>query len=147
MGSLVAFDPGTYSGFAWFIGRTLQSCSLIESPWRYSGIELDHFLDASPDCVCEFPFLYPGGRGKGDGNDLLKVARIAGLLTAPFSEDRVRLIYPRTWKGNVPKELMLDRILTRLSEEEKARIPRLPKGKLHNVIDAIGIGLHHLGRL
>jgi hypothetical protein len=142
MGSLVAFDPGTYSGMACFYGLDLMSCRLIESPWRP-----DICCSRETDCVCEFPFLYPGGRGKGDGNDLLKVARIAGLLTAPFSEDRVRLVYPRTWKGNVPKEVMLDRILEKLSETEKARLPKLPKGKFHNVIDAIGIGLHHLGRL
>lgn len=55
-------------------------------------------------------------------------------------------IYPVTWKGSLPDGILYRRILSALSAEELALIPKLPAGLVHNVWDSIGIGLHVLGR-
>lgn len=144
MGLLLAIDPGKNTGYAWFRDGLLFKCGLDDEDYS------SPFAWGDPtafDCVCEFPFVYPGGRGKGDGNSLLSVARIAGRLTALVPESRLKFVYPRSWKGTVDKAVMCQRILDRLSEQEKRCLPKVPKSKLHNVIDAVGIGLHELGRL
>lgn len=140
-GSLIALDPGKNTGIALFRDGKLHWCSLAD------GERLKPIRDDEAFVVCEFPFVYPGGRGKGDGNSLLSVAKIAGRLTALVPEDRLKFVYPRSWKGTVDKDVMCKRILDRLSDQEKRCLPKLPKSKMHNVIDAIGIGLHELGRL
>lgn len=87
-------------------------------------------------------------RAKGDPNDLITLSVIAGMLRPSH------LYRPEEWKGQMPTggkagvqvDVLGARVLSRLSPEEKTRIPDAG-AKTHNVIDAIGIGLHHLGRL
>jgi hypothetical protein len=54
---------------------------------------------------------------------------------------------PSAWKGQVPKSVHHARILAALSYEEQSRIPKLPTSKLHNVLDAVALGLFHVGRV
>lgn len=146
MGYLLTLDPGKNTGYAWWDDGVLFKCGLDRdlSPYEYSGGEV----------ISEIPYIYPGGRGKGDGNDLIGVARIAGRLTALVPEDRLKFVYPRSWKGNMPDGVVFSRIASRLSPEERKLLPGLDKflassytGLLGNVLDAIGIGLKELGRL
>ncbi len=139
MGTLLSIDPGKNAGLAWFVDAVLTRCGLT-GPEPIEARGDDH-------CVSEFPRIYPGQRSKGDGNSLLSVARDAGRLTSAFEENQITWVAPRTWKGTVPKAVMAKRILAALSPEERVLVPHLPKTTLHNVIDAIGIGLWHLGRL
>lgn len=141
---VIAIDPGTISGVAYFEDGELESVELIKAPWEVLCL---YDYPRPLKVVCEFPVIYPGHRGKGSGNDLLTVARIAGKLTG-FAENP-EFVAPKTWKGNVPKKIMLDRIFLRLSAEERKIIDALkaPKAEKHNAIDAIGIGLWKLGRL
>lgn len=135
---LVSIDPGNNSGIAVWDDGVLVQAYLVQ--------------DSSPsaqcmgvDTVVEVPRIYPTGKGKGDPNDLIKVAFVAGRLTA--GAQRVIRVFPYQWKGQVDPDVLEQRILTRLTDQERGRIPTLPRSTSHNVTDAIGIGLHHLGRM
>ena len=52
------------------------------------------------------------------------------------------LVKPAEWKGQVPKKIMNERVLSKLSAQERAIVK-----DNHNAIDAVGLGLHVLGRL
>jgi hypothetical protein len=52
-------------------------------------------------------------------------------------------VYPEQWGGQVPAHIKFERILQRLSEDEKAAIEKPALKKLNeDVLAAIGIGLH-----
>jgi hypothetical protein len=95
----------------------------------------------------EFPQVYQGSKAKGDPRDLLTLAAIDGGILLSVSHREARRYFPREWKGQVDGDVMLDRILARLSPSEVGRIERCPESLRHNVIDAIGIGLFAAGRL
>ena len=59
----------------------------------------------------------------------------------------VETLFPADWKGQVPKEVMTERIRRSLTEEERGRIEKCKASLMHNVLDACGIGLYRLGRL
>jgi hypothetical protein len=150
MEHLIAIDPGTLNrtGVAVFGGGDLRAAFLEdEANPRTLNDWVTWWQNEDAECVCEFPVIYPGGRGKGDGNDLLQVARVAGRMTAGFAPSQITYVAPRTWKGNVPKAIMGQRILSKLTPEELKVLPKLSKALLHNVIDAVGIGLYALRRL
>lgn len=95
--------------------------------------------------VIEMPRIYRGsGQQKGDLNDLLDLAAVVGYCESFFSA--TERVYPAQWKGQVPKKIMTQRILSKLAPGELAAIERVG-AKDHNTIDAIGIGLWHAGRL
>jgi len=83
-----------------------------------------------------------------DPNDLVDLAGIVGAILATV--DAVSTVWlPEEWKGQVPKEIHNARAIARLSPEELVNVPKRPRAKDfdHNVVDAIGIGLHYSGRL
>lgn len=95
--------------------------------------------------VCELPQVYTQGKLKGDPNDLINLALIVGGIHANY---KTQLVKPREWKGQMPKEVCNQRVLSKLSPEEKEVIDKkIPKSLLHNTLDAVGIGLWALGRL
>lgn len=94
----------------------------------------------------EWPQVYPVS--KGDPNDLLPLCGVDAALVALLDAPGLSVIHylPMGWKGQLPKEVMCERIVQRLSPEERTLIHDV--GHLtHNVIDSIGVGLHYLGRL
>jgi hypothetical protein len=133
---LITIDPGVHgSGLA--IWENSRLVSVLYEP------ELGTFTD---HVVIELPQIYPGSKAKGNPNDLIRLAFQAGRLVGSSSCETV---LPRQWKGTIKKEVMLRRILSRLTDEELAMLKalRLPKSKEKECIDAIGIGLWKLGRL
>jgi hypothetical protein len=84
-------------------------------------------------------------------NDLIDLAVQVGEFKEFYRRQGglVELVFPRTWKGNVPKEIMTARILKQLTPEELKHVPVRPRAKTpdHNCVDAIGMGLNRLGRL
>lgn len=86
-------------------------------------------------------------------NHVQDLAFTAGSLSCFFEmffEDiRVDLILPKEWKRQVPKDIFLNRILSRLSDKELEilDLKNYSKSTNHNVIDAIGLGLYLCGRL
>lgn len=116
--------------------------SRLVERWSSSAIKLR-------DCsvVGEKPVVYPGAKGlKTNPNDLLDLAMCAGAFygaVTPLTE-YIRLVEPAEWKAQVPKEITRERIKAILTPQEISRIRK--GGEMHNVWDAIGIGLFASGR-
>lgn len=137
---MITIDPGVHgSGFAIWSGSKLVNV-LYEKPNPMEG----RFMEP---ITIEVPQIYPGSKSKGNPNDLIRLAfeagRIAGMAPACVT------VLPRQWKGTIKKEVMLRRILSKLTDEELAMLKalKLPKSKEKEVVDAVGIGLWKLGRL
>lgn len=102
------------------------------------------------DLAIELPQVYAPGKGGGPARDLISVALVVGACAA-VCPGEVSTYEPRTWIGALPKATSGDpresprgaRIWSRLTEAER----EVALGVLqHDAWDAIGIGLHHLGR-
>ena len=160
MSCLLAVDPGIRgSGIAVFNHGTLVHASYVRSTRAHGDGPAEvlamaqaimtrctnHFL-AVTEIVVEWPQVYRAGKLKGDPNDLLPLAAVAGALAAIKSGAISSRYRPNEWKGQLPKDVANARVLARLTAFEHPTIESTPKPHLHNVIDAIGIGLHHLGR-
>jgi hypothetical protein len=99
------------------------------------------------DVVIERPQVYTQRKQKGDPNDLITVALNAGAFAGLFYGQALIHDYrPHRWKGQIPKGVAIERFQRRLSIEERARVEEVPKTLMHNVWDAVGLGLHHIGR-
>lgn len=140
---LLSVDPGVNSsGLAFWRGDKLAQVEFMApTGGHFDGPTIDNL-------IIELPQVYQGRAQKGDPNDLVNLAfevgRIVATLDIPFET-----VKPRQWKGTVKKEIMLKRILSKLTNEELLLIKGLglSKSQEHNCIDAIGIGLWKLGRL
>jgi hypothetical protein len=93
--------------------------------------------------LVELPQVYP--TSKGDNNDLIQLAFAAGKVAGRVKE--CKAFSPRTWKGTCKKEIMHKRIEARMTEAEWVVVGKQTKKALGNILDAIGIGLWHFGRL
>lgn len=142
--SLIAIDPGVRNvAVARFDWDELTFAVLLPVP-------ADAFAyPRASRVVIETPRIYPASRQKGDPNDLVALARVVGRLQEHYlaAGADVELLEPRTWKGTLAKEAMTERIRGRLSAAELGRIQRVAKSLEHNLLDAVGLGLHALGRL
>lgn len=142
----LAIDPGVkHLGVAVFDGGALVCAGLIKTEDKKALSEILFTYGYPDSVVVELPQVYQRSKSKGDPNDLIAVAVVVGALQERLR--RVELVKPRTWKGTVKKEVMLKRIVSKLTAEETALLPKLSKSLVHNVIDAIGIGLFAVGRL
>ncbi|MCP3060953.1 hypothetical protein LXT21_19390 [Myxococcus sp. K38C18041901] len=105
--------------------------------------------DAPHQLIIELPRVYSAAHQKGDQNDLIQLAGVVGMLGGllPSVASR-RSVYPRDWKGTLDADAFIERIKQRLDATEHLRVELPATSSLHhNVWDAIGIGLHALGRL
>lgn len=150
---LLAIDPGLHaSGVALFTyDKILQRAFLVQVDKKLTGYaawlkmsEAIYQIHHGTEIAIEFPQTYGGRAARGDANDLLQLAALVGAVCA--TGPRAWLYLPSEWKGNLPKDVSMRRTTSKLSEEEKKRIDWPAKSLCHNVGDAIGIGLKHLGR-
>ena len=141
---LVTIDPGKRTvGYSVFQNNVLVHAGLIQ----YNIIEGFELIAQSYKprlTVIEKPKVYPFRHWKGDPNDLIDVAVTVGMAAAIFK--KFELVLPQDWKGQRPKDVDNQYTMSLLSKIEAQRIHHYPKSKLHNVIDAIGIGLWKVGR-
>lgn len=153
---MIAIDPGKRcSGVAMFdsdgklVRAFLTNRAQIKGPrnidWMLSVGEFQ--IELQEDVIIEMPKVYPGA-AKTNLNDLLDLAAVVGAhsMRADLRRALVKLVHPQDWKGQVPKEIMNARVLGKLTKAEQATIEGAG-AKTHNILDAIGIGLWHLGRL
>lgn len=154
-GVLVAIDPGKKaSGYAIFIDRELKACGMAEE----AG-DLIYHWHAYPDRVCfgrswpelvvmEYPKIYDRRRWKGDPNDLLPITAAGAHLAGTLHPMRFKIGMPEDWKGQTPKKVqnVRDRGVLSLAELAVVDAVSLAPSKMHNVIDAIGVGLWELKR-
>ena len=165
--SLLTIDPGlTCCGWAFWNRGVLVKCGLS----RTQEVELDRRVQAHGEeimeeiqdtphpliLVIEKPEVYPQRFMKGDPNDLIDLAVVVGGIVAQVSASLdTQLILPKTWKGQVPDDVLQPRTLAKLRDLEVAAVknpvplgkPRtVPPSLKHNMMDAVGIGLWALGR-
>lgn len=148
MRSVFSVDPGVkVAGVAYFVNAKLaHACPVVGEDWRDTAERIRDCLAASSvaEWAIELPQVYTQSKWKGDPNDLIQLALVVGALAY---DTQATLYRPSEWKKQVPKEIMGKRILERLSLTEREAIRECPARHKHNVLDAIGIGLHHLKRL
>jgi len=147
MTSVLAFDPGKTTGWARFFSTgKLRDAGAIGFQLLREKMAMEGYFGSLEVAVIEVPRWYPREH-KIDVNDLIDLAVMVGEIRAHFED--VELVFPRTWKGTVPKAIHNRRVLAALIDEERALLPRRPRAKDydHNMVDAVGIGLWKLGRL
>lgn len=144
---VVTIDSGENAGVGLWINGTLVRAELLKmKSWHNND-----FIQAwrKPKLlIVEIPKIYQlkGKSVQAKPNDLVTLAYRAGLLAGLFDPQEVRTVYPSDWKGNVPKSVMNARVWDRLDNAERQAVLTFSKGD-HNVLDGVGIGLHHFGRL
>ena len=153
---LIAVDPSvSASGVAIFEDGELASAWLVQATdWRQMVLSIassvrrefpngwDDF-----DLVIERPQIYVRKTKRYD--DIMKIMLVVGGLGVAFRDVSLTLYLPQQWKGNVKKEVVVERVEKRLKESGELSRLRLPKAKSlrHNVFDAAGMGLFHLKRV
>jgi hypothetical protein len=153
MNSLVSIDPAKRSvGWASFEDGELVNCGLVRAD-RLLRLcsELERLLgNERPDlAIVEIPQVYVQRKQRGDPNDLVHVAIVAGVVIHLLRHsEEVKLVRPRTWKGTRPKAVCNDLTLSRLNDTERSILDGVdvPASLRHNVIDAVGLGLWELKR-
>jgi hypothetical protein len=140
---LMTIDPGKNAcGWAIFQEDTLIACGYdLSAQYCAKSYGVDKI-------VVELPQIYRQRQQKGDPNDLVSVAFAAGRFVqeALHGATTIQVVRPHDWKGSRPKHIDNKVTFNALSNAERELVPMLPDTKLHNVIDAIGIGLWALGR-
>jgi hypothetical protein len=150
--SIVAIDPGACARIAAFFDRVLVHVDLEDvSSMPVRAVYAPGVVDV---VIVERPQVYRPGQTRKpvDPNDLIKLALRAGALAQAFyPREEVIEVLPREWKGQVPPDIMIGRIVSKLTRDESdlvhKSLERHAAALRHNAIDAIGIGLHYLGRL
>jgi hypothetical protein len=154
---VIALDPGVKAaGVAVFIDGELDFAWLAQGKsWQdtaydaFQGLYRSKCRDPhqyTTKVVIERPQVYQQRKLKGDPNDLVSVALMAGAFCGYAGSSALRpeivSVFPRYWKGQVDPDVMIERIKGKLSKEETGRV-ELPRKKnlQHNVWDAVGIGL------
>lgn len=155
-GVIFSLDPGHNAGWArWHDGR-LVACGLAMSDARDPNQQIAAQRQALTEAgrlpehttVSEMA-VYRGRRGGMTPTQLARFNIVAGALGDVFYA-------PHEWKGVTAKAVSHPAIWAALDAEERAVVVawatrrRLaldcPDGLAGNVLDSIGIGLHHLGR-
>jgi hypothetical protein len=148
MTTFFSVDPGgTELGWASWEDDRLVACGLSRTKAKTWQLRARHHLAAlemlgayDGPVICEC-MRVRGGRGMGNPQILVELNGIAGHVGNMWVE-------PGEWKGRLSKELHQPRILATLSATELALVMAVnPPSLRHNTIDAVGIGLWHLGRL
>ncbi len=132
---------------AWFVKPVVIRAEEPAARWRRIAYIVREQANTSfvRTLVSERPQIYQreAGKTKGDPNELLGMVGVIGALAAIYWDCKVVTYVPHEWKGQVDKATMCRRILEKLTPDEKREVPL----KSHDAIDAVGVGLHHLGRL
>lgn len=142
---LTSADPGEWAGYAhWELGL-LVACGR----W-YKGLVKTKVL------AIELPRIYPLGKSKANPNDIVQLSIRAGRIAEHYDENHTSWYHPQQWKGQVPDKILYGqegepgRIVKLLTNTEKVivklSLDNIAPGYRHNVLDAIGIGLYHIGR-
>jgi len=140
MATVVAIDPDTILfGWARFRERLLYTCDVAITPY------LPDFPPFT-EYVCEVPEDRPGTRYRK--NDIIRLALAAGRIMG--SRD-CKFVTPSEWKGQLPKKVQHKRMRAVLSEDELRTLDMALSNTLKTshleILDAVALGLVHLGRL
>ena len=151
---LVSVDTGSKAaGVACFKNNQLHLAFLARGEtWQETTqaitTTLADRMSTPTTLVLEKMQIYAPSKQKGRQKDLLTLTLMAGALIASIGFDvEHELVTPAAWKGQLPKEVLTERVKKCLSEKEHARVELSKALSLnHNLWDGVGIGLWHLGR-
>jgi hypothetical protein len=157
---MICVDPGLRGcGVAEFVEGNLTRAAYVKNPRAEGRGYAAHASMAGAiynwvgkpvvdKFIIEHPRIYPGSaQQKGDLNDLLDVVGVGSAIAASFPEYTVDSVFPSDWKGQVPKDVMTARISKAILQNERACIEKCPASLMHNLLDAVGIGLWKLSRI
>jgi hypothetical protein len=142
---MISVDPGAHPGYAVFDRKVLihAGTEWVEA-WRPHCDEL----------VIEHPVIYP--RSKASPNNIVTLAITAGRMAQRVNAREETWYTPRAWKGQVRKTKRIEdyiiyrRVIHNLSDSENLTLAWVLgivlKAHEHDVVDAVGLGLHHLAR-
>ncbi len=141
---LVCIDPGKWRcGFAVFNAGVLVDVAELSSTTAIVGPALAVAMRAPWHAryLAEEPQTYEGHRDRDEDLETLRdmLREVERLSCA-----RIRRIRPWGWKGNVPKAVHHARLIEALAASERALVEALPRNR--DALDAVGLGLWHLGR-
>lgn len=156
---LLCIDPGVRGcGVAEFVGGELKRAGYAlgkptgrdYSVYSYLADSVVHWWGmqtvAVDRVIIEYPVVYPKSDQQKNPNDVLDVAAAGSAVASRFRHSDVESVFPRDWKGQVPKDVMLDRIKRALHLEGwSERIQKTNKSDTEDILDACGIGLWRLG--
>lgn len=164
---ILAVDPGLRTcGCALFYpdsGR-LHAATLVQGPkdldgpeqWRAMAAAVRgwHVGGGAPVSTVVVERMPAQGRDIPSRTLLLhELTAVGAWVMALHPHAALRAVFPHEWEGNLrrPKDVDQDpvvhRVKSRLSAKELARVELPARSLQHNVYDAVGIGLFHLGRL
>lgn len=134
----LAVDPGVHGcGYA-FTDSTneLFGAGYVEDPDEICFVY-------GQRVVIEVPQIYQLRHQKGDQNDLINVALVAGRVWQLALEKKclVNLVRPLDWKGQINKGVTVARVEEVLGDYERTRIKWPAKHLRHNVYDAIHLAM------
>lgn len=152
----LSIDPGMSMGIVCWRGSTIQlaerfkcrrGASTQERVATSSTSLLEVLNQYKPELVViEQPEFFMSNKGIGAAarGSLESVCYIFGGLVAvaSLSGCLVRTVTPKLWKGNTPKQVMLNFIASKLTDEWAEKTRKFP-----DIGDAIGLGLWNLGRI
>ena len=155
---MITIDPGLNGcGVANWPGRNGGGGELVHAFYieRIEGSASKAYQMAWTLCSClhatpveqviiERPRIYT--KMKGDPADILNLLEVGATLQGMLGRP-VEWVEPHAWKGSLNADAMTERIKSRLTPEEHKRVEPCAASLMHNVYDAVGIGLHALGRL
>lgn len=161
----ICIDPGLrHSGVALYEHETLYRAWLAKNPvrkergpnawFKMADAIFDSWMGFAPfNChllgtlVIECPQIYWGQKGGGNAADIIELAGVVGAVSATIPAlTRVHFL-PRKWKGQVPKDTHNRRVMSKLSAHELPALEPVAASLQNNMIDAIGLGLFHFGRI
>lgn len=166
---LLGMDPGIRgSGCSFFVDGLLVKASYVRNPSKRGNGPAECLTMAQAvaawvkplsgdtpidQLIVEWPRVYTVGKQRSesgswrDPNDLLALTGVDCAVAAILPGlKNVERYFPDAWKGQVSKVAMNNRVLGRLSDEERSRIE--DAGALsHNIYDGIGLSLKWLSRL
>jgi len=135
---LIAIDPGVHKcALAYFSGLEVFHVAMIPTGQKPA-------LPEKPSrVVCEVPTVYATRGQRGRQSDIIALAYSAGVMVRAIDCADVRLVEPREWKGQVPKNVHHARVRATLTPEECLLFDTLD----HNGKDAVALGLWELKRI
>jgi hypothetical protein len=160
---LVAVDPGLRGAGVsyWWPDGTLRLATYVTGDSEGNGPKAWAAVTASlakscepcwtekPVFVLELPQVYRTSRAPDvDPNDLIQLAAVVGDMAGALRPhaSAVHVFQPRTWKGQVPKDVHHRRVKAKLRPAELHSILLPAQSLRHNVLDAIALGLFYLKR-
>ncbi len=139
---LLSLDPGSNAGWALFTGKILTGCGCRSMPTDQAK-QITRIVIERPHTA----------QTRARRKDIITLAIRAGELGGIWSFITgvvPEYVEPGRWKGSASKEITAKRIVKRLNAQEQsifqAYCKTSAKSLQHNALDAIGIGLHTLGR-